>query len=218
MKTFHIAALFGAASLLAIGTACDGGKDGNTDCETGTDCTTDTDSGLVVDDTDTTDVGGPPTFDTTAWTSLADAIMVDAGAGEVTIQVRTTNWGYTPELYIADSRFTKDYDELHTMIETDRSDTSSGFSIFERTLSTGAAFASAEADVNSVFESADFDSTNGADFSVGVAVAVYDIDGNIADCIVFGYDPQVLLDGDLSGAAVSIPSWLNATDCHAYAP
>lgn len=217
MKTFHIAALFGAASLLAIGTACDGGKDGGTDCETGTDCTTDTDSGLVVDDTDTTDVGGPPTFDISAWTSLADPIMVDAGAGTVTIQVRTTNWGYTPELYIADSRFTKDYDELHTMTETDASDTSSGYSIFERTLSTGAAYPG-EADVSTVFEANDFDSTGAANFSVGIAVAVKDIDGNIADCIVFGYDPQVLLDGDLSGAAVSIPSWLNATDCHAYAP
>lgn len=216
MKTFHIAALFSAASLLAIGTACDGGKDGGT-CDTAAGpC--DTDSGLVVDDTDdTTDVGGPPTFDTTAWTSLADAIMIDAGTGEVTIQVRTVDWGYTPELYIADSRFTKDYDELHTMLETDRSDSSAGFSIFERTLSTGAAYPG-EADVSSVFDAADFDSTNAADFSVGIAVAVYDVDGNISDCIVFGYDPQVLLDGDLSGTAVSIPSWLNSTNCQAYAP
>jgi hypothetical protein len=200
MKTFHIAALLGAASVLAIGTACDGGDKGTTDCETGTDCTTDTDSGLIVDDTDTTAVGGPPTWDVSAWTDKYDAIITCDGTS-VTFQLRTTNWGYAPRLYLADTRFAGAWTEEHTLAEVETSPSSDGYSVFERTLTIVASANDQDPDVSTILGCERY-VTGAGDESVTIAAAVYESDSTTqSDCIAFGFEPGDVSGGTLPGDA-----------------
>ncbi len=216
MRT-HTFALF--AGVLALGGCIDGFTDASP-IDTGLD--TDTD---VVDsdsDADTDTPIGPPMFVTSGWsTDWTDAVTLDCAAStpKFTLTLRTEPTGYDAEFYMADTRFTKDYDEEHTF--EDDSATDFSYSVFERTLTPSVAFASAMADVNSVFKcvgsnadaGSNFKSTGtGGNFNVTYAARVDDVDGNLSDCIVFGYNPAELLDGT-PPAGLNVPSWVTANNC-----
>jgi hypothetical protein len=210
----HKLSAVGFYILLAV--ACTSGDTKDTDpIDTGAPIDTDT------TDTDTTDTDTPedtditPSWDTTSF-DITMAMMTDCTSveeGTVSFMIRSDNWGYTPELYIADTRFSKDYDELHTLAETDTSPLPTGYSFFERELTAGALFANATPDVNTVIGCRDFDATSAEEYSVGVALALFDEAGDLADCIVFGYDTDVLFNGELSGGQISQPAWLTEANC-----
>lgn len=195
-----------AASLSLV--ACiDTGGNGEKD-DTGAD--TDSAAG---DDTDETDepVAGPPEWDMSQWTNgWQSAVQLSCsgdGEGSVLIQLRTTNWGYPPvELYLAGTRFTAGgaYDEAHTMDETDQSAGANGYTVFERELTAKASFPNTP-DTNTVFRCDAFE--NGGDnFDVTIAAAVRDSADAISDCIVFGHNPDALIDGTIAG--LTVPSWV----------
>ena len=212
MENLKLVAFVAASSWLVgcIGTGTGDAKD-----DTGG---TDTDSGSMTDDTDDTDmpVAGPPAWDTTGWANgFKDALELactgDGSTGTVNVILRTENWGNPPiELYFAGTRFTAGgaYDEDHTLDETDQSATSDGYSVFERELSTKAV--PNTPDVSTLFrcDAFDPDSTN---YDVTVAAVVSDSSGAYADCIVFGQNPDALLNKSIAG--LSYPSWLTSS-CH----
>lgn len=208
-----------AAFALAVG-CNDGGPFDGEDTDTTDDTGFIDDSGM--DDTDDT---GP--VDLTPMWNVADLtngwediITADCGNDEVTFMLETINWGYAPELYIADTRFTQDYDELHTFEETDVSPDPSGYSEFTRTLSTGVAFPNTP-DATSVFACPTFDPDDSAEFANTFALAVWDEDGATdtsanapVDCIVFGEDADLLINNP-PASLPAVPSWLTAANCTA---
>lgn len=206
MDIFKTFAIIAASSWLVgcIGTGTGDDKDtGGADTDSG-DTTT-------PDDTDEP-MAGPPTWDTTGWTGgWQDAVQLTCNdaTGTVLIQLRTANWGYPPvELYLAGTRFTSGgaYDEEHTMEETDRSDGAAGYSIFERELTANDV--PNTPDSTTLFRCDAFE--NGGDnFDVTLAAGVSDSTGTIVDCIVFGHDPDAVINGTIAG--LSVPSWVTSS-------
>jgi hypothetical protein len=199
MKLINLVVLFGAASLA---TACIDG----TPSEKGDDTFgTDTDSGdTTADDTDDTDdtmPAGPPMWDTTAWTDRYDAIITCNAGASITIQLRTMNWGFTPRLYLADTRFAGAWSEEHTMEETDVSPDPSGYSLFERTLNIVASANDQDPDVSTILNCERYE-TGAGDESVTIAAAVYESAGGAqSDCIAFGHDADAVAGDSLPGTA-----------------
>lgn len=208
MKTISLSLAI-AATTLFLGACADGTEtDGNeTGDETGSETETDT------EETDVEDV--TPMWDTTSWSNWGDGVEVnctgDGTTGTTNIVLRTDNWGYNAVIYIADTRYGRDYDEEHTLEQTDLSaDDPSGYTVWEREL-TNKTIPSVP-DQSTLFDCWDFDQADSDERSVSIAAAVYDVDDNLTDCIVFGQDPQQILDGNISGGTVSIPSWIS-DDC-----
>jgi hypothetical protein len=207
MSTFKFWALIGAATMVA---ACDSGPSTDSkDTDADTDSGADTDDSSMMDDTDPVDV--TPMWDVADWT---DAITVDCGANSFTLEMRTMNWGYNASFYMGETRFTKDYDEEHTFVDDENGPDETTYTVFNRTLTTDAAFGSATPDVNTVFNCADgdIDPASTTDFQVTFAAVVYEADGTtLADCVVFGHDPDALL-GTVP-AALAPPAWVTAANC-----
>ena len=97
----------------------------------------------------------------------------------------------------------------------------SGFSVFERQLSTGASVRDQKADESTLFDCTDINPGTSAQVTFAAAVWGEGDDPASdapADCIVFGEDPAELLDdgytdGEGEGADRSLPSWFNETNC-----
>lgn len=151
-----------------------------------------------------------PRFDTDGWTSLADALTVDCAGSEINLLLRTVRWGYATELYVADTRYTRDYGEQHTMDETDLSPDATGYSVFERALTVGVPLFDQQPDVSTLF-TCDWFALN--DMGVSFAAVVRDDQGAIADCITFGQDPEVLLDRGIGGGMANMPAWMDRATC-----
>ncbi len=185
----------------------------------------DTDDGgpsVDTDDTDDTDTlapaPGPPRFNGAAMVpDWSGAIALNCAANQMTITVETTNWGYDAELYMADTRFTQDYDEVHTLDDINPALNGSR-SVFSRTLSTNAAFSAVVPDVSSLFKcdagagsGSHFKVTqSGGNFMVTYALLVRDVNGSVADCVVFGHNPTLLRTGPIPPDLVP-PAWVRAS-------
>ena len=205
MSTFKTWALIGAAAFVA---ACDSGP---TDDKSDTDSGADTDDSSMMDDTDTMPPDVTPMWDVATW---SDALSQDCGAGTFTLEMRTMNWGYNATFYMAETKFTKDYDEEHTFVDDENGTDETTFTVFNRTLDTDAAFSATEPDVNTLFNCADgdLDPTDSDNFQVTFAAVVYEADGTtIGDCVVFGHDPDALLGTVPAGLAP--PAWVTAANC-----
>lgn len=222
MKLYKLALLFGALSF----TACDDGSKTETDPDTDTDATSDTDTDSMMETGDSgmmacydDGLDGPPEWDLCEYDNgWEDAWTVDCSANTATLILRTNNWGWGASLYIADTRYTVDYDEEHTMTESDSSSETGGYSLFEVDLATNTAFADQD-DGLSVFVCDNLDPTSGT-FQATMAAVVYTDQGQqtVADCVVFGENPDELISGTVVGgsgeaASLVIPSWLDATNC-----
>lgn len=172
----------------------------------------DTDDDSATDDTgeDTPLPDDYPMWNTDWWvTDWAEAI--ECGQDEFFITLITENWGYEAEFYMADTAFGKRYEEEHTFVDFDNGDSPDTWTEFNRGLETDAASYIADARTKFSCEDGDFDPSDALDFQVTFAAVVYTVDGEVADCIVFGHDPDALL-GTVP-AGLSPPAWVNAATC-----
>ena len=201
---FKLAILAGG---IAAFTACvDGGdgssdKDGTTDDGTDDGTDGDTDEDTALDTADTDDTGdaffdGPPEFQDGTWDATC------GGTSVLTVSAATDGWVYGPGgagteaiLNIFETRFTVDWDEEHPLHEDahaadgtwtdliddlDEGETTSGWVPGESTHFTCVA---ADTDKNLTY-----------------AARVYDIDGNISDCVAWGHDPVGVISDTVSGS------------------
>lgn len=219
--------LFRFALIAAFAAGCTSGtssKDDDTD--TGAIVDTDTDADTDVVDTDETDVVADvtPTFNegafTTDWTDFIDCDTNN----EVSFEIELNNWGFDTEMYMAATRFTTagSWDEVHTLEEDtagrSTANDGNGFSVFGRTLTTGASVGSQTPDGSTIWKCNSAPSLNPsstADFQVSWALAVWAEGDDSAtdapsDCIVFGQDPEELRTNP-SGDGRTPPSWLGTT-------
>lgn len=211
-------------SALLSASACGLGP-GTDDDETGLETGEETDDTDETDDTTPVDV--TPEWNEDAWAN-GPSDFVDCSGGSVTFSAETKNWGFDVALYMSMTRFYGEYaawEENHTLDEESASanNDGEGYSVFERTLSTDAALDDQTGDVSTLFGCADLDPSNTENAQVSYALAVWGEDDDSssddpADCIVFGQDPQELLDngytgGTGDGADRTLPSWFNATNC-----
>jgi hypothetical protein len=218
MKLHKLALLMGALAF----TACDDGSGTDTKVDTGSDSDTGT---ADTDDTDDTDMmacyddgtAGEPYWNfceyDEAW---EDALTFDCANNAATLAVRTSRWGFGATLYIAETRFTKDWDEEHTLSETSQSGNPEGWSFFEVTLETDTDIADVD-DGKSLFNCADgdLDPANTDNFQTTFALVTYTdaTQATVADCVVFGQDPQSVIDNSNSGTLPGgSPSWVTS-DC-----
>lgn len=187
--------------------ACSDG--GDTDTDTNTDPT---DTGADTGDTGDTPVDTTPVLESD---KAADAVLLCTDGETFQLQVRADGIGYDPQLYIADTRFTKDYDEVHNMTVTESS-VEDNFSIFEADLTPNANDASGlnyEDGVKTTFKCEALDPAS-SEFGVTFAVRVDADEGTgPADCIVFGHDANAILTDAASFGSLSIPEWLNSDNC-----
>lgn len=215
MNKLTLWALLGAS--LALGACTDPGTDPSDDTDTldsmmdDTDPMDDTDE-TDVEDTDDTDPGVAPFFKAwdVDWKEALDNQCANP-KGMFTLTLETVNWGYTASWYVAETRYTKDYDEEHTFEETNGPGPDS-WTIFSRTLETDTY--PNTPDLTSAF---DCDATEqdlnpeDENWQATFAAVVYDAEGAIADCIVFGRDPATLLGTPPAG--LTPPAWLTAANC-----
>jgi len=212
MSQFKFWTMLGVAMMAGACTDGSGDKDG--------DDTFADDSGDTPVETDESDepVDVTPMWDTSRWTNgYADALTNNCGAsGTFSLELYTENWGYNAVFYMAETRFTKDWDEEHSFdpAAEENSPDPDGWTKFKRTLTTDASFPPTP-DVSTLFDCdgsvRDLDPSDTNNFQVTFAAAVYDVDDNLADCIVFGHSPSSLLGTVPPG--ITPPSWVNSTNC-----
>lgn len=139
-------------------------------------------------DTDDTDDETVTTFDLSQWaTDWKDAITTACASGDTAgdwlLQLRSNNWSYNAQIWIGETRFSKDYDETHTMTETDQSTGPDGYSVWELDIAAGSSFVDG---TSSVFACRLINPGDSANFAGTFAVRIDDDMGDLADCIVFG--------------------------------
>jgi len=196
----------------AIWTACvDGsdGKDGNDGDGNDTDIG-DTEEDTAADTDDSGDTGtafydGPPEFQDDTWDAQCDGTNAN-----VIVSAATDGWVYGPGgagteavLNMYETRFTKDYDEEHAFHE-DAHDANGAWTDLVNTLPEGvAAYASG---VDTHFKCVDHVNDN----AVTYVARVYDIDGNISDCVAWGHDPVGVIADTVGSAVYSTPAEITA--------
>lgn len=218
---------------LATLAACGLGNGNTDDDDTGLDTdTADTDDTTETDTDETDIVDVTPEWNEAAWSTGWEDFVDCSQSGEVTFSAETKNWGFDAALYLSQTRFYgafSAWDELHTLDEESASGNNDGegFSVFERTLTTGATTGNQTADTSTLFKCSpgtpSLDPSDSGNFQVSFALAVWGENDDSStddptDCIVFGQDAQELLDngytgGTGSGAGRTLPAWFNATNC-----
>lgn len=214
--------------------ACAGAPSSDVDDTDDSDVLDTDDTGADTDSTDTDDTDGDtddtdtlPAFvewNTAKWnTDWQDALTINTGAnggdGTVKIALETIKVGGPVALYLGSTRFTKDWDEEHTLAQAS-ADTGGAFATYERTLNCGATAMAQTADTSTLFKcsaSSNHFLDGEANQQVTLAVAVWpetavDTTGAPDDCIVFGHDPDALL-GSSVPSGLNPPAWLTSANC-----
>lgn len=174
-------AMFAALALVA----CSGDDTSKTTGGTGTTDTTDT-------QTDCADVGGFYDGPVTV-----QEVSVGCDANDVVrFYARTEGWTGDGWVFSQETANpTPNWSDTHDMASY-QFDACGYEDELERSLETGAAPATWEMNVSSVFTCAGhYDAANGV---MSYAVGVMDIDGNLADCLAWGQDPDGMIDGSIS--------------------
>ncbi len=191
----------------------DGGDDksGDTDVDTGSGDTEDTDGGDTDDtDSDCFDIT-QPTFQAGSPGDSVDSTTTDVGVScNWTVQASTDGWFVDGAFNVYETRFTQDYDEEHVLEEVAH-DKDGCWSDLSVTLSTNAGFPNTP-NTDTLFLCAELPTTN-VENKATVAMRLYDADGNLTDCQVFGDDPDGVINN--SFPSMSYPSDLNDANCTA---
>lgn len=188
---------------LGFAIACDNNTDGTDTPDTG-----DTFGDTAATDTDTDECGIEDDDDLSPAYAAPDEFDFTCTPGTTfNIVLRTINWGYDGEMYIADTTG-NDYDEVHDLTETDQSVCVNDYSVFELNVTPKAdEFAPGLNYENG--ERTTFRCIMQTEGRLSYAAVVYDEDGAVSDCVVFGANPSAL-----TGAApgtLTFPSWLDSS-------
>lgn len=197
------------------------------------------------DDTDTiddTDVGDTDVVDTDVvesqdptWNSAAWANgwpdFIDCNGGTVTLRAETRHWGGNVMLYMTQTDSYGAYiawEEVHTLDETSASAGNGplGFSVFERTLATGARVDQQAPDVSTLWGCGTVQPTlnpTAANFEVAFAIAVWAPGQSTGqgpmDCVYFGHNADELIHDRYTGGTGSQgsgrnpPTWASSVSC-----
>lgn len=186
MNTFRFA-------MLALTVAAFGCTDSSKDEEQ----PTDEDSGLT--DSGTTDVfyDGPVTIQ--EWDSSS------CTGGTWTVWARTEGWIGEGYLYVADTRYSPSYDEEHPLPETGHDD-NGYWSEMQVDLAESSTYSYG---VSTLFKCSDH--LGNPDLAVTNAAWVTDVDGNFADCVVWGHDTSEVI--NKTNSELSVPSEIG-TNCY----
>jgi hypothetical protein len=232
MKAIDLIKLVGMAALVgACGTDLGTSDKDDTDTDLGGDSAGETDVGDTDDTDDTTPLAWDDSFWSPDWKSF-----VDCSDGSVTLSGESTRWGGDAQVYIAqtaDFGDARGWDEVHTLAETTHSTNESGFTDYERTLTTGATLDGDDmqtedvstlftcgADTNPPNDTPDIGTLdpNDDNFEVTFAVAVWAPGDDAttddpADCVVFGNDADGLIADPGGHERPNAPDWLTDANC-----
>lgn len=164
-------------------------------CAGDSDTKTDSGSPTGIDTTDTeTECAGQGGFYDGPITVQEVSVTCDA-SDNVRFYARTEGWTGDGWVFSQETANpTPNWSDTHDM-ESYQFDACGYEDELERTLATGAAVAAWEMNVSTVFTcAAHFDAANGV---MSYAVGVKDLDGNLADCLAWGQDPDGMIDGSV---------------------
>ncbi|MCB9684619.1 MAG: hypothetical protein H6738_04525 [Alphaproteobacteria bacterium] len=141
---------------------------------------------------------GDPCTTTDPGPTLVEAASVVCTGTQLTVDAESQAWISLAVVHLRDNANSPYWSENHELTSY-AFDPCGRWDRFDVDLDTGASVATWQPDVSTVFTCSHVD-----DDQMSYAIGIWDFDGNFADCIAWGFDPQEILDNPSGDVGESV--------------